>query len=177
SELIGYIRYRTRGASPAGPMTPLRTEMETSIPGEGAAFLLLARESASRGGYCTLDASTVGSLPIPGVPFPEPGMLVLGADGCRESGRRYAAVAQNVRVACYTSLYGSMPAGPAFDLAAAALILKGGRVFPSPGGVLCDFPATVPAVGDPVGADRISCLTLAGDGAYGLTTLGRVDWP
>ena len=156
-------------------MTPLRTEMETSIPGEGAAFLLLARESASRGGYCTLDASTTGSVPIPGCPFPEPGLLVLGADGSRESGRRYAAVAQNARVACYTPLYGSMPAGPAFDLAAAALILKGGRVFPSPGGAFRDFPATVPVGGEPVGADRISCLTLAGDEAYGLTTLGRVD--
>jgi 3-oxoacyl-[acyl-carrier-protein] synthase II len=175
SELIGYIRYRTRDASPTASMTPLRTEVETSIPAEGAAFLLLARENTSRGGYCTLDASTTGSLPIPGLPFPEPGLLVLGADGCRESGRRYAEVAQNTRVACYTPLYGSMPAGPAFDLAAAALILKGGRVFPSPGGVFRDFPGTVPVGGEPVGADRISCLTLAGDETYGLTTLGRVD--
>jgi 3-oxoacyl-[acyl-carrier-protein] synthase II len=174
SELIGYIRYRTRDALPAAPMTPLRTEMETSIPAEGAAFLLLARENASRGGYCTLDASTTGSLPIPGFPYPEPALLVLGADGCRES-ERYAAVAQNARVACYTPLYGSMPAGPAFDLAAAALILKGGRVFPSPGGLFRDFPATVPAGGEPLGADRVSCLTLAGDGAYGLTTLGKLQ--
>jgi 3-oxoacyl-[acyl-carrier-protein] synthase II len=174
SELIGYIRYRTRDALPAAPMTPLRSEMETSIPAEGAAFLLLARENASRGGYCTLDASTTGCLPIPGFPFPEPGLLVLGADGCRESGRRYAEVAQNARVVCYTSLYGSMPAGPAFDLAAAALILKGGRVFPSPDAVYRDFPATDPVGGEPVGADRISCLTLAGDGAYGLTTLGKL---
>ena len=177
SDLIGYIRYRTRDALTAASMTPLQTEMETSIPGEGAAFLLLAREGAARGGYCTLDASTTGSLPVPGGPFPEPGLLVLGADGCRASGRRYAAVARNARVACYTSLYGSMPAGPAFDLAAAALILKGGRVFPSPGAVSIDFPATVPAGGDPVGADRISCLTLSGDDTYGLTTLGRVDSP
>jgi 3-oxoacyl-[acyl-carrier-protein] synthase II len=175
SELIGYSLYRTRDAPPAGPMTPLRTGMETSILGEGAAFLLLARESASRGGYCTLDASTTGSLPIPGIPFPEPGLLVLGADGCRETGRRYAAAARNARVACYTPLYGSMPAGPAFDLAAGALILKRGRVFPSPGAVVRDFPATVPAGGDPVGADRISCLTLAGDEAYGLTTLGGLE--
>ena len=101
--------------------------------------------------------------------------LVLGADGCPESGRRYAAVAKNARVACYTPLYGSMPAGPAFDLATAALILRGGRVFPSPGGVFRDFPATVPVGGEPVDADRISCLTLAGDETYGLTTLGRVD--
>ena len=102
-------------------------------------------------------------------------MLVLGADGCRASGRRYAAVAQNARVACYTPLYGSMPAGPAFDLAAAALILKGGRVFPTPGGAFRDFPATVPAGGDPVGADRIACITLAGNEAYGLKTLGRLN--
>ena len=177
SELIGYIRYRTRDTAPATPMIPLRTEMETSIPAEGAAFLLLARESVSRGGYCTLEASTTGSLPIPGVPFPDQGLLVLGADGCRESGLRYAAAAQNARVACYTPLYGSMPAGPAFDLAAAAIILKGGRVFPSPGGVFRDFPATVPVGGEPVGADRISCLTLPGDETYGLTTLGYLPDP
>jgi hypothetical protein len=67
-----------------------------------------------------------------------------------------------------------MPAGPAFDLAAAALILKGGLVFPSPGCAFRDFPATVPVGGESVGADRISCLTLAGDEAYGLTTLGKL---
>ena len=80
SELTGYIRYRTRDASPTATMTPLRTETDTSIPGEGAAFLLLARENVSRGGYCTLDASTTGSLPIPGFPFPEPRLLVLGGE-------------------------------------------------------------------------------------------------
>jgi 3-oxoacyl-[acyl-carrier-protein] synthase II len=175
SDLIGHIRYRTLDALPPAPVTPLRTGMEASIPGEGAAFLLLAREGASRGGYCTLEASTTGSLPIPGVPFPESDLLVLGAYGCRASGRRYVAVAQNTRVACYTPLYGSMPAGPAFDVAAAALILKEGHVFPSPGSVLRDFPAAVPAGGEPVGADRIFCLTLSGDETYGLTTLGKVD--
>ena len=68
-----------------------------------------------------------------------------------------------------------MPAGPAFDLAAAALILKGGRVFPSPDAVYRDFPATVPVGGEPVGADRVSCLTLAGDEADGVTMIRRVE--
>jgi hypothetical protein len=67
-----------------------------------------------------------------------------------------------------------MPAGPAFDLVAAALILKGGSVFPSPGCAFRDFPATVAGGGEPVGTDRISCLTLAGDEAFGLTTLGKL---
>lgn len=173
SELIGYVHHRMRDAVPGAPMAPLRTERETSIPGEGAAFLLLARESAARGGYCTLDASTTGSMPDPGVPPSGPGLLVLGADGRPETGRRYAAAARFSRVACYTPLYGSMPAGPAFDLAAAALILKEGHVFPSPGAESRDFPATVPVGGEPAGADRVSCLTLADDLGYGLTTLGR----
>jgi len=174
SELIGYAWYRQRGAPQSVSMTPLRTEKETAIPAEGAAFLLFSRAEEAREGYCTLDAAITGSHADAGFPLPDAGLLVLGADGRRETGRRYAALAENARIACYSPLYGSMAAGPAFDLAAAALILKGGRIFPSPGDASLDFPATIPAGGDPVGADRISCLTLAGDESYGLTTLGKL---
>jgi 3-oxoacyl-[acyl-carrier-protein] synthase II len=156
-------------------MTPLRTREETAIPGEGAAFLLFSRTKEARERYCTLDAAVTGSHANAGFPLPDAGLLVLGADGRRESGRRYAALAENARIACYSPLYGCMPAGPAFDLAAAALILKEGRVFPSPGGASLDFPATVAGGGDPIGADRISCLVLSGtDDAYGMATLGSL---
>lgn len=174
SELIGYAWHRQRGAPQSRRMTPLRTEEETAIPAEGAAFLLFSRQEEAREGYCTLDAATTGSHAKDGFPLPDAGLLVLGADGRRESGRRYAALAENARIACYTPLYGSMAAGPAFDLAAAALILKGGRIFPSPGGEDRDFPATIPAGGEPFDGARISCLALSAmDDAYGLTTLGR----
>jgi len=175
SELIGYAWYRQRGAPQSGSMTPLRTERETAIPAEGAAFLLFTRAEEARKGYCTLDAATTGSHADAGFPLPGAGLLVLGADGRRETGRRYAALAENARISCYTPLYGCMAAGPAFDLAAAALILKGGRIFPSPGGADCDFPATIPAGGEPFDGAQISCLTLSGmDDAYGLSTLGRL---
>ena len=173
SELIGYAWYRQRGA-PRMPMTPLWTEKETAIPAEGAAFLLFSRTEEARAGYCTFETAITGSHANAGFPLPGAGLLLLGADGRRETGRRYAALAENARIACYSPLYGSMAAGPAFDLAAAALILKEGRIFPSPGDASLDFPATIPAGGDPVGADRISCLTLAGDESYGLTTLGKL---
>ena len=173
SELIGYAWYRQRGA-PRMPMMPLRTEKETAIPAEGAAFLLFSRTEEARAGYCTLEKAITGSHANAGFPLPEAGLLLLGADGRRETGRRYAVLAENARIACYSPLYGSMAAGPAFDLAAAALILKGGSVFPSPGCAFRDFPATVAGGGEPVGADRISCLTLAGDEAFGLTTLGKL---
>ena len=176
SELIGYIRYRTRDASPTAPMTPLRTEVESSIPGEGAAFLLLARENASRGGYCTLDASTTGSLPIPGFPFPEHGLLVLGADGmpgdrAGDTRRWRKTPASRATPPC------TGPCRPGRPSTWRRPRSFSGRdeVFPSPGGAFRDFPATVPGGGEPVGAGRIFCLTLAGDEAYGLTTLGRVD--
>ncbi len=171
SELIGYAWYRRRGGAKSVPMTPLRTAEETAVPAEGAACLLLSRAEAARGGYCALGEAVTGSRPDDGFPLPDAGLLVLSADGRKDAGRRFAALARNARIACYTPLYGSMPAGPAFDLAAAALILKGGRIFPSPGDAALDFPATVPAGGELLGAPRVSCLTL-GDGAtFGLATL------
>ena len=173
SDLIGYAWHRERGV-PRVPMTPLWTGMETATPAEGAAFLLFSRSEAARAGYCTLETAMTGSHANAGFPLPGAGLLLLGADGRRETGLRYAALAENARIACYSPLYGCMPAGPAFDLAAAALILKGGRIFPSPGNASLDFPASIPAGGDPLGTDRIDCLTLAGDGAYGLTTLGNL---
>ncbi len=173
SELIGYAWYRQRGAAKPAPMTPLRSAAETAVAAEGAAFLLLSREDAARGGYCALDEATTGSSPDAALPPPGPGLLVLGADGRRETGLRFAQAAMGARIACYTPLYGSMPAGPAFDLAAAALIVKGGRVFPSPGASELDFPATVAAGGEPPGAERVSCLALGDDGTFGRITLGE----
>ena len=175
SELIGYAWYRQRGA-PRMPMTPLWTEKETAIPAEGAAFLLFSRTEEARAGYCTLETAITGSHANAGFPLPGAGLLLLGADGRRETGQRYAVLAENTRIACYSPLYGSMPAGPAFDLAAAALILKVGRIFPSPGDASLDFPATIPAAGEPFAGEQVSCLTLAcNDDSYGLTTLGKLS--
>jgi len=98
SELIGYAWYRQRGA-PRMPMTPLWTEKETAIPAEGAAFLLFARTEEARAGYCTLETAITGSHANSGFPLPGAGLLLLGADGRRETGRRYAALAENARIA------------------------------------------------------------------------------
>ena len=174
SGFIGYTWYRMRGAAKPSPMTPLRTAVETAIPGEGAAFLLLSREGAAVRKYCALGEAVTGSHPGAGFPLPDAGLLVLGADGRREHGPRFAAVARNARIACYTPLYGSTPAGPAFDLAAAALVLQEGRVFPSPGGASLDFPATVAAGGEPLDAARVCCLALGDSGTFGLATLDRL---
>ena len=171
SDLIGYNWYRQRGMTRPDPMCPLRTREETAIPGEGAAFLVLSRMEDEKQGYCTLEAVSTGRS-LDRVPSGSD-LLVLGADGRRELGASYADVAKDSRIACYTPLYGSMPAAPAFDLAAVALMLKEGRVFPTPDASSCDFPAEVVRAGS-LEARRISCLTLAEEDGYGLVELGSL---
>lgn len=173
SELLGYTWHRCRGGRGNGTLAPLRTMEETAVMGEGAAFLLLTRAEGDGGGYCTIDEVAMGRL-AGAAPVPADALLLLGADGRRELGSRYReAVPAGARIACYSHLYGCMPAGPAFDLAAAALILKGGTVFPTPAGAGSDLPGTVAAAGG-LAFPRVACLRLAGDNDYGVVTLGRL---
>lgn len=173
SELIGYAWYRQRGITEEQEVTPLLTGVESAIPGEGAAFLLLSRREEAREGYCFLDGVTTGRHLKPGSLGSPQDLLVLGADGRREKGAEYATLAGQSRIACFTPFYGSMPAGPAFDIAAAALMLKEGKTFASPGGGSCDFPATVAAGESALETPRIACLSLSDDDSYGLVNLSR----
>jgi 3-oxoacyl-[acyl-carrier-protein] synthase II len=155
-------------------MAPLRTAAETAIPGEGAAFFLLSREEHARRAYCAIGESITGLLPDARISLSDTELLVLGADGRAGHGRGYAEAATKARVACYTPLYGSTPAGPAFDAAAAALVLEGNRVFASPEGGAIDFPARVAAGEEPLDASRVRCLALGDRGTFGLASLGAV---
>jgi 3-oxoacyl-[acyl-carrier-protein] synthase II len=163
SDLIGYSWFRKRGLTRSDPMDPLRFEMESALPGEGAAFLLLSRVDEARPGYCTLEKVDTGTCS--GRIELAAGLLLLGADGRKELGARYAAQAGGHSPVCYTPLYGSMPAAPAFDLAVGALLLTEGRTAAHEG----DAPPN--AV---VNLERISCLTLAADDGYGLVELGGI---
>jgi len=173
SELIGYAWYRQRGLAHNMEMTPLQTRVESAVPGEGAAFLLLTRTKEAHEGYCVLDRLTTGRHLKPGFLTSPHDLLVLGADGRRENGHDYALLAEGSTVACFTPLYGSMPAGPAFDLAVAVLMLKEGNTFASPVSDVCDFPATVAPCGKTLESRRISCLSLSEDDGFGLVQLSK----
>ncbi len=173
SELIGYAWHRQRGRADIPEMTPLLTGAESAIPGEGAAFLLLTRREEAQGGYCLLDRVITGRHLKPGF-LPSPlDLLVLGADGRIEKGGDYAKLAKKATVACFTSLYGSMPGSPAFDIAIAALMLKEGKTFDSPGSAVCDFPATVATGGESLKGCCVSCLSLSDDDGFGLINLSK----
>lgn len=171
SELVGYAWYRQHGARHEAEMAPLLTGVESAVPGEGAAFLLLSRREEAQEGYCFLDRVTTGRHLKPGFLAAPQDLLVLGADGRQETGGDYAALAEKASIACFTPLYGSMPAAPALDLAIAALMLKSGRSFASPGA--CDIPATVAGGGEALPSPRISCLCLSEDDGFGLVDLAK----
>jgi len=168
SDLIGYLQHRRRGPRHPSAISPLAGE-ESSIIGEGAAFLLLTRNDASPA-YCAIDSVETGSIYQGGISLPDDALMLLGADGRKELVARYrAAVPSRSRVACYAPIYGSSPAAAAFDLAAAALILRNGKAYPIAGAAGCDMDGT--AV--PLETERICSLRLAGSNEYAAVTLSR----
>ena len=156
SELTGSLWPRQgRAADPA------------AVPGEGAAFLVLSRAAESRPGYCELEAVSTGrGLERGELKAAGAGLLLVSAGAGADRLAEGAALAGGCPTGCFTPLYGSMPAGPGFDLAIGAMMLRAGRSFPSPG-------ATGAAPG-PEHLGRLACLTLAEEAGYGLATLSSL---
>ena len=170
SDLVGYLWLRQRGPQRDLAVSPLKTGEESSIIGEGAAFLVLTRADGGPA-YCAIDSIEMGSIYQGELSVPGDALLVLGADGRRELGARYqAAVPAHSRVACYAHLYGSMPAAAGFDLACAALVLQNGAAFPIPGAAGCDMQGSAVALE----TDRIRALRLAGLHEYSTIDLTSI---
>ncbi|OGU12145.1 MAG: hypothetical protein A2075_09880 [Geobacteraceae bacterium GWC2_58_44] len=170
SDLIGYLWHRQRGPQSGGSILPLQVDRESSVVGEGAAFLLLTRDDGGKG-YCAIDGIETGSLYQGELSLPGDALMLLGADGRSELGARYRAmVPSRSRVACYAPIYGSMPAASGFDLACAALILQGGTAFPITGAAGCDMG------GRPVEleTERICAVRLAEANEYSAITMSRL---
>jgi 3-oxoacyl-[acyl-carrier-protein] synthase II len=106
--------------------------------GEGAAFLLLSSREDAGEPYCILEQAVTGRGPAPGLA--PAGLALLSGSG--EPG------VTDLPTRRLTPVYGCMPAAPAFDLAAAAILLKQGD-----------------------GPERIACLTCTGEGEFGLARL------
>ena len=171
SDLIGYLQHRKRGPRLATAISPLDTDAESSVIGEGAAFLVLTRKDDSPA-YCGIDTVETGSLYCGGLPLPADALLLLGADGRRELGARYRELVPVLsRVGCYAPIYGSMPAAAAFDLAVAALILKNGGAYPIPGVAGCDMQG----LAVPLATSRVCSLRLAGAGEYAKVTMSSIQ--
>jgi 3-oxoacyl-[acyl-carrier-protein] synthase II len=140
SELIGHLWARQGELErPWGP----------GPAGEGAAFLLLSSHEEAREPYCILEQAVTGQGPAPAL---APGSLLL-LDGGEDP------AASGLPAHRLAPVYGHMPPAPAFDLAAAAILLRQGE----------DGP---PGFRDARGAapESIACLTRADEG-FGLASV------
>jgi len=122
--VLSYCYDRFFGEAASGPMDPFAWNRQTAVLGEGVVFLCLTRAQGSAA-YGTVDAvdwvhaGEVASDPGRG--------LVLGADGQICCAKAYCRLAsEHPSPVAYSPVYGSLPGGQAFDLAAAALAARAG---------------------------------------------------
>jgi len=160
--VLSYCRERFFAAGEQGPLAPYAFDRQSAVVGEGGAFFVLAREvEAARYGHVdgvTLGNAALRSPQLPGVP------LVLGADGHRECSAWYPRSLDSGTVtSAFAPLYGSFPAAAAFDLAAAAVMLADGRLYPSPGSGGSSTPLE----------QGIAALKFGPGGDYGLIRMSR----
>ena len=168
-DVIGYCwqRYYGDRATADHEMKPFEYDHQTAIPGEGAAFFLLSRgdEMVSRYGY--IEDVIMGRCDRGSIAVKENTFLFIGADGHRHCGGYYKQhIPENARLASYTPLYGSLPIGPAFDMAIAVLSCKEGK--------LCNPPSGNIAEADMNMNDKfIECIKIDNEGQFGIITLGK----
>ncbi len=171
-DVLGYCWRRFFGGDDIGAMTPLSRERQSAIPGEGSAFFLLSGDKRERPGYGAIADIRTGRMEGEGTHFPGGAVWFLGADGHLDCDRLYRDMTPSgVEATCYSPLYGSLPVGPAFDMAIAALSIREGRVFASPESVAGQERYKVIRGSSSMAGGTIACLKLAKKDEYGLITL------
>jgi 3-oxoacyl-[acyl-carrier-protein] synthase II len=168
-DVLGYSWHRYYGerATADHEMRPFEYDLQTAIPGEGAAFFLLTRadETPSRYGY--IEDVMMGRCDRGPLMVTDKTFLFVGADGHKQCGGYYKQyIPENARFASYTPVYGSLPVGPAFDMAIAALSRKAG--------ILCDPPSgNITATDRNMNDKLITCLKINNEGQFGIITIGN----
>jgi len=161
SDVLGYCwqRYLGTQESNEAEMRPLEFERQSAIPGEGSVFLLL-RRNENQGRYCCIRGVDMGFADHGRIDLPEKSLLFLGADGMRETGRLYPPhLSGRNNYFCHAPTYGSLPIGPAFDIAIAAHKIGDGTHLETDEGA---FPEKT-----------IGCLKIGRQGEFSLVTLAR----
>lgn len=130
SDILGYCWYRLFGTG--SDMQPLQFERQSAVPGEGSVFFVLSRK-LERARYGCITGFDSGFITTPSFSIPETGSLLIAADGHRDTGSRYArCIPPGRSVRCHSAIYGSIPTGTAFDIAAAGIDVQlGSSIGPS----------------------------------------------
>jgi len=174
--VLGYCWNRFFPVTQRVAIRPLELNRQSAVPGEGAAFFLLSRAGSESPKYGMITGIALGKLgkgegSVPlntGMPF------FLGLDGKESCSRLYAShIPEGTRVAAYAQNYGSLPVGPAFDMAVAAISLKDGRVYGVPQDAGDHPPWHIIREEQPLGASSVCCVKFDCHGNFGIITLTR----
>mgnify|MGYP000844654112 FL=1 len=142
---------------PSDRIRPFEFDRQSAVPGEGAAFFLLTAESGTAR-YGRITGVRQGNAAVRPPLLDAASLYLLGADGHRECGANYPRhLPPEARCAAYAPVYGSLPAGPAFDLAVAALACRDDRL----------------PEGEALAGRELCCLKFGRDDAYGWIRLRR----
>jgi len=170
-DVLGYYWHRYYGelATADHEIRPFEYDIQTAIPGEGAAFLLLTRaDNENISGYGCIEDVTMGRCERNPLKITKDTPLFISADGHKHCGGYYKQyLREKKQIVAYTPIYGSIPIGPAFDVAIAASSIKSGKLF---------YNNTTPGAENlfderSLNDEQISCVKISTFGELGLITL------
>lgn len=168
---LGGYGAKSLGSEAGAGVEPLNFGHCTWSPGEGFVAFLLGRAAEARSPYGRIEEIAFirdgADDPQAILARLEPcHALCLAASGSLKPGAGYQALcASGKPCAAHASLYGSMPVGLGFELAAAALALKQGVLYAS---------ASMPRAAAPLPeAARLACVECTSPGEYTVLSLSR----
>ncbi len=169
--VLGYCWQRFFGSNSEFTMQPLQWKCQSAVAGEGSAFFLLTRDEGNTPQYGCITDIQLGHVGKYAPVIAKDALLVLGADGHKSTGNYYARfIPEGTQTAVYTSLYGSFPAGSAFDMAIAALSIRESKVFATPSDAGKNTQLQIISKQQLLDSKQISCLKFDCKGEFGMIT-------
>ena len=162
-DVLGYVADRKLHTAEDGRITPFVFNPARQVPGEGALFLLVGRETTENA-YCAIHGVYVNDDPARDRAVD---MNIIEADGMLADETGYlSSLDPRIPTTAYSPLFGSMLVGGAFNLAAGALMLKRQTSFAPP---VTDNPRGLKLVAETAAASIASIRSL-GLNCYGETS-------
>ncbi len=169
--VLGYSALRLADQDRTGKSGDFKSS-STRVMGEGSAFMLLSRAGKGLEGYADIVDVQQENLDRERVKLPHKDLIIINRNPSRNCNRLYnKVIKRNYHAAAYSHVYGALPTGQAFDLAAAALMIRKEKVFPAV--FFPDNYQTISSISQMSDFCGITCLKLNRGGEYGKVRLAR----
>jgi 3-oxoacyl-[acyl-carrier-protein] synthase II len=158
--VLGYISEQKLNTANDGRIKPFTFSPTCQVPGEGAMFFLLGRD-LSENAYCAINSVHTSGDPDSGKTVD---INLIDADGMLQDESAYlTSLSKDIPTTAYSPIFGSMMIGGAFNLAAAALMLKQQTLYAAP---VLDNPHQLPLVNES-GPAHLESIRAVGCNCFG----------